>query len=40
MNKKLSRLALAGLVAGSLGFTGAAAAETLRISSGIGQQHF
>jgi TRAP-type C4-dicarboxylate transport system substrate-binding protein len=40
MNKKLSRLALAGLVAGSLGFTGATAAETLRISSGIGQQHF
>jgi TRAP-type C4-dicarboxylate transport system substrate-binding protein len=40
MSSNLLKLTAAGLLAGSIGFTGAAAAETMRISSGIGQQHF
>ncbi len=40
MSSNLFKLAAAGLVTGSLCFTGAVGAETLRISSGIGQQHF
>ncbi|MBM1143007.1 TRAP transporter substrate-binding protein DctP [Alcanivorax sp. ZXX171] len=40
MRSNLFRLAVTGLLAGALGFTGATAAETLRISSGVGQQHF
>lgn len=40
MRSNLFRLTTAGLLAGSLGLAGTAAADTFRISSGIGQQHF
>lgn len=40
MSSNLVRITAAGLLAGSVALAGAASAETLRISSGIGQQHF